>query len=271
MSSGISTPRPAGSSAYFRVFAALVIGVAGLAAGAGVAFLIALAPPGATTGGREKDHAPPTLPAMALDPAAPSPLFTETPATPAPVAIWQEPPVAPSPLLAPAPPKIVALPPLNEASPPTPPSRPPEFAWPGASPAGPFDQWTAVYVLTAHTVYMPDGTRLEAHSGLGDRLDDPRHVDEKDRGATPPHLYDLALREQLFHGVQALRLTPIGGGVFGRDGLLAHTYMLGPNGDSNGCVSFKNYDAFLQAFQSGRIRRLAVIADLAGRLRSIEE
>ncbi len=82
----------------------------------------------------------------------------------------------------------------------------------------------------------------------------PAHVDEKDRGATPPHLYDLTLREDLFHGVQALRLNPVGGAssIFDRVGLLAHTYMLGPNGDSNGCVSFKNYDAFLQAFQIGR-------------------
>jgi hypothetical protein len=35
--------------------------------------------------------------------------------------------------------------------------------------------------------------------------------------------------------------------------------MLGPDGDSNGCVSFRNYDAFLQAFQSGRVKRLAVV------------
>ena len=64
--------------------------------------------------------------------------------------------------------------------------------------------------------------------------------------------------------MQALRLTPIGGGdIFGRAGLLAHSYMLGPNGDSNGCVSFKNYDAFLQAFQSGQVKRLAVVARLS--------
>ena len=83
-------------------------------------------------------------------------------------------------------------------------------------------------------------------------------------GATPPHLYDLALRESLFHGVQAIRLKPVGGEseIFGRTGLLAHTYMLGPRGDSNGCVSFKNYDAFLRAFKTGKISRLAVIARL---------
>jgi hypothetical protein len=124
-----------------------------------------------------------------------------------------------------------------------------------------YDQWTAVYDISAHTVYLPDGTALEAHSGLGNRLDDPTHVDEKDRGATPPHLYDLEPRTELFHGVQALRLTPVGGGsIYGRNGLLAHTFMLGAKGDSNGCVSFRNYNAFLQAFQRGVIKRLAVVA-----------
>ena len=122
------------------------------------------------------------------------------------------------------------------------------------------DRQTAVYDVAAHTVYLPDGTRLEAHSGLGDRLDDPRHVNEPNRGATPPNVYELTPREQLFHGVQALRLTPVGGGdVYGRTGLLAHTYMLGPNGQSNGCVSFRDYKAFLQAYQNGQIRRLVVV------------
>ncbi len=124
-----------------------------------------------------------------------------------------------------------------------------------------YDPQTAVYDILARTVYMPDGTRLEAHSGLGDRLDDPRYVDEQARGATPPHLYELTLREDSFHGVQALRLTPIGeGGVYGRAGLLAHPYMLGPNGDSNGCVSVKDYDAFLRAYENGQIKRLMVVA-----------
>jgi Protein of unknown function (DUF2778) len=132
----------------------------------------------------------------------------------------------------------------------------------GPVPAG-YDHYTAIYDLSAHMVYLPNGTRLEAHSGLGDRLDDPRHVSERDRGATPPHLYDLAPREESFHGVQALRLTPVGGGdIYGRAGLLAHSYMLGPNGDSNGCVSFKDYEAFLQAYQNGQIKRLAVVASL---------
>jgi hypothetical protein len=125
------------------------------------------------------------------------------------------------------------------------------------------DRFTAVYDIAAHTVYMPNGTRLEAHSGLGNRLDDPRYVHEKNRGATPPHVYELTPREQLFHGVQALRMTPVGDGdIYGRDGLLAHTYMLGPNGDSNGCVSFRDYNAFLQAYMKGEVKRLAVVARL---------
>jgi len=40
--------------------------------------------------------------------------------------------------------------------------------------------------------------------------------------------------------------------------------MLGPNGDSNGCVSFKTYDVFLRAFQSGEVKRLAVVARWTG-------
>ncbi len=125
------------------------------------------------------------------------------------------------------------------------------------------DGWTAVYDISAHTVYLPNGTTLEAHSGLGARLDNPLYVNERMRGATPPHVYELALRERPFHGVQALRLKPIGdNNVLGRAGLLAHSYMLGPKGDSNGCVAFKDYNAFLQAFEDGEVKRLVVVAHL---------
>ncbi|WP_412774099.1 tlde1 domain-containing protein [Nitrobacter sp.] len=127
-----------------------------------------------------------------------------------------------------------------------------------------YDRYTAVYDISARTVYMPDGTKLEAHSGLGKMLDDPRYADRKMRGVTPPHTYDLSLRERPFHGVEAIRLKPVGGEdeIYGRSGLLAHTYMLGPNGDSNGCVSFRNYAAFLHAYKSGQIKRLVVVAKL---------
>jgi hypothetical protein len=50
--------------------------------------------------------------------------------------------------------------------------------------------------------------------------------------------------------------------MYGRDGILAHTYMLGASGASFGCVSFKHYDAFLQAFRRGEVNRMVVVPHL---------
>jgi hypothetical protein len=123
------------------------------------------------------------------------------------------------------------------------------------------DDHTAVYDISARAVYLPNGKTLEAHSGLGDMRDNPHFIRAKMRGATPPNTYDLSLREQLFHGVRAIRMTPIADDkMYGRAGILAHTYMLGPDGDSNGCVSFKDYSAFLHAYLRGDIDRLVVVA-----------
>jgi hypothetical protein len=121
---------------------------------------------------------------------------------------------------------------------------------------------TAIYDIEAKTVYLPSGERLEAHSGLGQMRDNPRYVNRKNTGPTPPETYNLTYRESLFHGVQALRLTPASGArVYGRDGLLAHTYMLrGGRGESNGCVVFKDYSRFLAAFKRGEIKRLKVVS-----------
>src|SRR5262249_52311001 len=62
------------------------------------------------------------------------------------------------------------------------------------------DGRTAIYDITARTVYLPSGRRLEAHSGFGDLMDNPRHVHVRMQGATPPNVYNLTLRERLFHG-----------------------------------------------------------------------
>jgi len=148
-----------------------------------------------------------------------------------------------------------------------PPPVAPTFQKPGPRQARPdgsappeLDARTAVYDIEAHTVYLPSGAKLEAHSGLGDKLDNPRYVSVKDRGPTPPNVYDLTLREQIFHGVRAIRLNPVDERkTFGRDGMLAHTYMLGPSGQSFGCVSFKDYPAFLHAFLKGEVDRLVVV------------
>ena len=124
----------------------------------------------------------------------------------------------------------------------------------------------AIYDISAQVVIMPDGTRLEAHSGLGQHRDDPRSQRLRMRGVTPPGVYTLREREALFHGVRAIRMTPVGGpgAIHGRNGILAHTYMLGPNGDSNGCVSFRNYNAFLNAFLDGKVSQLVVVESMSG-------
>ncbi|MBY3571799.1 DUF2778 domain-containing protein [Rhizobium laguerreae] len=122
----------------------------------------------------------------------------------------------------------------------------------------------AIYDIENSTVYLPNGERLEAHSGLGKMRDKPRFANKKMHGPTPPHTYVLTMRESLFHGVEALRLTPIEGSdaIYDRVGLLAHTYMLGKNGDSNGCVSFKDYRRFLAAYKRGDIKQLVVVPRL---------
>jgi hypothetical protein len=126
-----------------------------------------------------------------------------------------------------------------------------------------YDKLTAVYDISAHAVYLPSGIRLEAHSGMGSLMDDPEHVGEHMVGATPPTVYDLKPRERLFHGVAALRMTPVdASAALGRSGLLTHSFMLGPTGQSNGCVSIRNYDRFLRGYKDGEFNRLVVVPSL---------
>lgn len=123
-----------------------------------------------------------------------------------------------------------------------------------------YDGQTAVYDISAHSVYLPNGLTLEAHSGLGSLKDDPEHVQARNAGATPPAVYDLRPREKLFHGVRALRMIPADGSdTLGRAGLLVHSFMLGPDGDSNGCVSIRDYVRFRKAYDEGEINRLVVV------------
>ncbi|CDX41020.1 conserved hypothetical protein [Mesorhizobium sp. SOD10] len=131
----------------------------------------------------------------------------------------------------------------------------------------------AVYDISARTVYMPDGSKLEAHSGLGSMVDQPRFVDRKNVGPTPPDTYNLSIRESRFHGVEAIRLTPASGrNKYGRNGLLAHTYMLrGGRAESNGCVVFKDYHRFLAAYKKGKIKRLVVVPRLTRPLTQVAQ
>jgi hypothetical protein len=126
-----------------------------------------------------------------------------------------------------------------------------------------YDSQTAVYDISAHAVYLPNGLTLEAHSGLGMLKDNPETVQARNAGSTPPAVYDLRPREKLFHGVRALRMIPSDGSdTLGRAGLLVHSFMLGPEGDSNGCVSIRDYVRFRKAYDDGEINRLVVVPTL---------
>jgi hypothetical protein len=129
----------------------------------------------------------------------------------------------------------------------------------GGSKAG---NGVAVYDISAARVYMPDGSVLEAHSGIGKMADNPRYTHVKMNGPTPVHTYNLRMRERRFHGVEAIRMLPVNGkNKFGRDGFLTHSYLLrGRSGQSHGCVAFKDYNKFLKAFKQGRIKQLVVVA-----------
>ncbi|MGO4831152.1 DUF2778 domain-containing protein, partial [Rhizobiaceae sp. 2RAB30] len=119
----------------------------------------------------------------------------------------------------------------------------------------------AVYDISAAKVYMPDGSVLEAHSGIGKMADNPRYAHVKMTGPTPPHTYNLKMREKRFHGVEAIRMLPVDGkNKHGRDGFLTHSYLLrGGRAESHGCVAFKDYNRFLNAFKQGKIRQLVVV------------
>lgn len=119
---------------------------------------------------------------------------------------------------------------------------------------------TAIYDINAKAVYMPNGEKLEAHSGFGQYMDDPKHFKLRMRGVTPPNTYRLTMRESLFHGVEAIRMNPEDKAAMnGRAGILVHPFMLGPNGQSNGCVSVKDYPKFLAAFKRGEVNRMVVV------------
>ena len=53
----------------------------------------------------------------------------------------------------------------------------------------------AIYDISAGTVYMPDGSKLEAHSGIGKMADNPKYVHVRNNGPTPPNTYKLTMRE----------------------------------------------------------------------------
>lgn len=121
----------------------------------------------------------------------------------------------------------------------------------------------AIYDVSNATVYMPDGTKLRAHSGIGRMRDNPRYEHVTMKGPTPAGIYRLSMREKRFYGVEALRMTSIDGrDPKNRTGLLTHTNLLRGQTGSHGCVAFQNYQPFLKAFKRGQISMLVVVPEL---------
>ena len=132
-----------------------------------------------------------------------------------------------------------------------------DTAWPGKGTK------VAIYDVSSATVYLPDGTKLRAHSGIGGMRDNPRYEHVKMRGPTPAGIYRLSMREERFYGVEAIRMTSIDGrDPKNRTGLLTHTNLLRGQKGSHGCVAFQNYQPFLRAFKRGQITMMIVVPEL---------
>jgi hypothetical protein len=121
----------------------------------------------------------------------------------------------------------------------------------------------AVYVIEDSVVHMPNGEKLKAHSGRGHMRDNPKFVHVKNYGPTPPNVYKLRMREARFHGIEAIRMNPVGDAkMYNRDGFLTHTYLLRRRGDSSGCVVFEDYNRFLNAYKRGHVQTLIVVPSM---------
>ncbi|SHL48584.1 Protein of unknown function [Roseibium suaedae] len=121
----------------------------------------------------------------------------------------------------------------------------------------------AVYDISSATVHMPDGSKLEAHSGIGKMRDNPKFVHVRNNGPTPPNVYHLRMREKRFYGVEAIRMLPADpSAMHGRDGMLTHTNLLRGRIGSHGCVAFTNYEKFLSAFKAGKVKKLIVVPSM---------
>ena len=132
-----------------------------------------------------------------------------------------------------------------------------ETGWPGKGTK------VAIYDVSNATVYMPDGTKLRAHSGIGAMRDNPRYEHVKMKGPTPAGIYRLSMREKRFYGVEAIRMTSIDGrDPKNRTGLLTHTNLLRGQIGSHGCVAFQKYEPFLKAFKRGQVTTLMVVPEL---------
>ncbi len=123
----------------------------------------------------------------------------------------------------------------------------------------------AVYDISAGVVYMPNGEKLEAHSG------NRRHARQPEICACADEGPDAARHLQGHHARIPLPRRgsrapdPVDGiAPHGRVGLLAHSYLLRKRGDSHGCVAFANYPKFLAAFKRGEIKQMVIVTSMKG-------
>ena len=120
----------------------------------------------------------------------------------------------------------------------------------------------AVYDINTDKTSMPDGNVLEAHSGIGNMVDNPRYVHIKMDVPTPPRTYNLKIRKSRFHGFVAIRMLPFDGkNKYGRDSLLTHSYLLhGSSEKSHGYVALTEYKRFLTALKQGKVKQRVIVS-----------
>ena len=132
----------------------------------------------------------------------------------------------------------------------------------GSAPASGYDRYTAVYDISARVVYLPDGTSSKPIRAWGTPSTIRATKRARSRPDAAPSLPVGAPRRLVPRRSGPAPQPDRGRRSLRPAGLLAHPFMLGPNGDSNGCVSFRDYEAFLKAYENGQINKLAVVTRL---------
>ena len=117
--------------------------------------------------------------------------------------------------------------------------------------------------LRPHRSICPTARGSRRIPASGRRATIPRKVNERMRGPTPPATYALSPREDSVPRRRRPAADP------DRQQRLSAAPACSPiptcwgrTATSNGCVSFRDYDAFLRAFRSGEITKLVVVSRL---------
>ena len=127
-----------------------------------------------------------------------------------------------------------------------------------------YNRRTAIYDISAHTVYLPNGATAGGAFGSRRRDRTIRASCMKECAGRRHQMFTSLLRaNSFFMGFKRCVSNPSARAIFSDAPDFWRILICScANGASNGCVSFKNYDAFLQAYQNGEIKHLAVVAHL---------